>query len=151
MERCTSSGHPKEESTGVSQRSRVVPRGQCLFQNEGTLRAQVSVVQCESESEVTQSCLTLCDPMDYSPPGLSIRGIFQARVLEWVAISFYRGSSWPRDWTQVSHIAGRCFTIWATRVKMGMMPYKLFICWTRSPLDIFNIVILFLQNYFFKK
>ena len=45
----------------------------------------------------------------------SIYGIFQARILEWVAISFSRGSSWPRDQTQVSHIAGRCFTLWATR------------------------------------
>ena len=53
--------------------------------------------------------------MDCSPPDFSIHGIFQARVLEWVAISFSRGSSWPRDWTQVSRIAGRCFTIWATR------------------------------------
>ena len=46
----------------------------------------------ESESEVAQSCLTLCDPMDYSLPGSSVHGIFQARVLEWVAISFSRGS-----------------------------------------------------------
>ena len=53
--------------------------------------------------------------MDCSPPGSSIHGIFQARVLEWVAISFSRGSSWPRDWTQVSHVVGRHFTIWATR------------------------------------
>ena len=45
---------------------------------------------CESESEVTQSCLTLCDPMDCSLPGSSIRGIFQAKVLEWVAISKHR-------------------------------------------------------------
>ena len=60
-------------------------------------------------SEVTQSGATLCDPMDCSPPGSSIHGIFQARVLEWVAISFSRGSSPPRDWTQVSHIASRCF------------------------------------------
>ena len=65
-------------------------------------------------SEVTQSCLTLCDPVDWSLPGSSIHGIFQARVLEWVAISFSRGSSWPRDRTRVSHIAGRCFTIWTT-------------------------------------
>ena len=49
-----------------------------------------------------------------SLPGSSIHGIFQARVLEWVAISFSRGSSRPRDWTQVSCIAGRHFTIWAT-------------------------------------
>ena len=47
--------------------------------------------------------------MDCSPPGSSIHGIYQARVLEWVAISFSRRSSWPRDWTQVSRIAGRCF------------------------------------------
>ena len=48
-------------------------------------------------------------------PGSSIHGIFQARVLEWVAISFPRGSSWLRDWTQVSRIVGRRFTVWATR------------------------------------
>ena len=47
--------------------------------------------------EVAQSYLTLCDPMDYSLPGSSVHGIFQARVLEWVAISFSRGSSQPRD------------------------------------------------------
>ena len=62
-----------------------------------------------------QSCLTLCDPMDCSLPGFSVHEIFQARVLEWVAISFSRGSSWPRDWTQVSCIAGWRFTLWATR------------------------------------
>ena len=56
--------------------------------------------QCESESEVTQSCLTLCDPMDSSLPGSSIHGIFQARVLEWVVISFSKRSSQPRDQTQ---------------------------------------------------
>ena len=52
-------------------------------------------VKCESESEteVAQSCPTVCDPMDCSPPGSSVHGIFQARVLEWVAISFSRGSS----------------------------------------------------------
>ena len=55
-------------------------------------------------SEVAQSCPTLCDPMDCCPPDSSVRGILQARILEWVAISFSRGSSWPRDQTQVSHI-----------------------------------------------
>ena len=69
----------------------------------------------EGEGEVARSCPTLCDPTDCSLPGSSIHGIFQARVLEWVSISFSRGSSWPRGWTQVSHIVGRCFTIWATR------------------------------------
>ena len=67
------------------------------------------------ESEVTQSCPTLCDPTESSLSGSSIHGIFQARVLEWIAIAFSRGSSWPRDWTPVSRIAGRRFTIWATR------------------------------------
>ena len=67
------------------------------------------------ESEVAQSCPTLCNPMDCSLPGSSVHGIFQARVLEWGAISFSRGSSRPRDRTQVSCIVGRRFTIWATR------------------------------------
>ena len=53
--------------------------------------------------------------MNCSLPGSSVHGIFQARVLEWVAISFSRGSSQLRDWTLVSHIAGRCFSLWATR------------------------------------
>ena len=68
----------------------------------------------KKESEVTQSCPTLCDPMDCSLPGSSVHGIFQARVLEWGAIAF-SGSSWSRDWTRVSCIAGRRFTLWATR------------------------------------
>ena len=63
----------------------------------------------ESESEVAQLCPTLCDPMDCSLPGFSVHGILQARILEWAAISFSRGSSRPRDWTWVSHNAGRCF------------------------------------------
>ena len=60
-----------------------------------------------------QLCPILCDPMDYSPPGSSVHGILQARILEWLAIPFSRGSSWPRDWSQLSHIAGKFFTIWA--------------------------------------
>ena len=56
---------------------------------------------------------SLCDPTDYSPPGSSVLGILQARILEWVAIPFSRGSSWARDQTQVSCIAGRFFSIWA--------------------------------------
>ena len=64
---------------------------------------------------LAQSCLTLCDHMDCSPTGSSVHRIFQARILEWLAISFSRRSSWPRDQTQVSCIAGRFFTIWATK------------------------------------
>ena len=62
-----------------------------------------------------KECPTLCDPMDCSLSGSSIHGIFQARVLEWIAISFSRGSSRPRNRTRVSCIAGRRFTVWATR------------------------------------
>ena len=64
---------------------------------------------------VTQSCLTLHDVMECSSPTSSIHGILQARILKWVAIPFSRGFSWPRDQTQVSGIAGRFFTLWATR------------------------------------
>ena len=77
----------------------------------------------ESESEVTQSCPTLCDPMDCSLPASSVCGIFQARVLEWVAISFSRRSSQARDRTRVSCIAGRRFTIWATREARESLNY----------------------------
>ena len=62
------------------------------------------------KAKVTQSCLTLCDPMDYT-----VHGILQARTLECVAIPFSRGFSQPRDWTQVSYIAGGFFTSIATR------------------------------------
>ena len=64
---------------------------------------------------VNQLCPTLCDSMDCSLPGSSIHGILQARILEWVAIPFSRGLPQPRDWTQVSCIAGKFFTFWATR------------------------------------
>ena len=55
--------------------------------------ADATEIEKESESEVTPLCLTLCDPMDHSLPGSSVHGIFQARILEWVAVSFSRGSS----------------------------------------------------------
>ena len=61
--------------------------------------------------EVTQSCPTLCDPMDCSLPGFSVHGILQARIVEWVTISFSRGSSQPRDQTRVSRTAGRRFNL----------------------------------------
>ena len=66
-------------------------------------------------SKVAQSCLILCDPMDCSLTGSSVHGIFQARILEWVAISFSRRSSQPGDWSWVSRVVGRCFAIWDTR------------------------------------
>ena len=60
------------------------------------------------------SHVQLCNPMDCSLPGFSLRGILQARILEWVAIPFSRESSQPRDWPQVSCIGGRFFTVWVT-------------------------------------
>ena len=66
-------------------------------------------------SEVAQSCPTLCDPVDCSIPGSSVHGILQARILEWVTISFSRGTSRPRDQTWASRIEGRRFNLWATR------------------------------------
>ena len=69
----------------------------------------------QKESEVAQLCPTLCDPIDCSLPGSTVHGISQARILEWVAISFSRRSSRPRDWSRVSCITGRHFAIWATK------------------------------------
>ena len=64
---------------------------------------------------LAQSCPTLCNPMDSSSPDSSVHIILQARTLEWVAMPSSRGSSQPRDQTQVSCIVGGSFTIWATR------------------------------------
>ena len=64
---------------------------------------------------VAQSRPTVCDPMDCSPPGSSVHGILQARILEWVAMPSSRGSSLLWEWTRISCLAGRFFTIWDTR------------------------------------
>ena len=117
---------------------------------------------------VTQSCPTLCDPMHCSWPGFSVHGILQARILEWVATSFSRGSSWPRDRTQVSCAAGRFVTNWATREALpfvyplllsvfvhqkitGLLPLRPWIC--SSPLyilDTSRLSNLYTANIFFK-
>ena len=70
-----------------------------------------------------------CDPMDCSPPGFSVHGMFQTRRLEWVALSFSRGSSQRRDRTCVSCIAGRLFTTWATREAPSSQECCLLVCW----------------------
>ena len=64
--------------------------------------------QCPCVQAIVQSCLTLCDSMDYSPPGSSVHGILWARILEWLAMPSSRGSSWPRDQTHVS--CGSCIS-----------------------------------------
>ena len=70
---------------------------------------------------VAKSCPTLCNPRDCSLPVFSVHGILQARILEWVAIPFSRGSSWHRNWTCVSCIAGRFFTVRVTREALGYL------------------------------
>ena len=72
-------------------------------------------MKVKSQSEVAQSFPTPRDPLDCSPPDSSVHGILQARILEWVAIPFLRQLCQPRDWTWVFCIAGRFFTVWATR------------------------------------
>ena len=99
---------------------------------------------------VTQACLTLCDPMDCSPPGSSVLEILQVWIQEWVAFPFSRGSSWLRDQTQVSHVPGRFFTIWANReaplfkriVKTKDRIYKTFI--SAAIILFLNILYLFI-------
>ena len=84
---------------------------QCLSDQEQVFSFSAS----EIPELVPQSCQTLSDPMDCSPPGSSVHAVLQARILEWVAISFSTGSSRARDQTWVSCTAGRLFTVSATR------------------------------------
>ena len=79
---------------------------------QGTPSVQRAVCVCVL---VPPLCLTLCDTKDYSQPGSSVHGFLHARILEWLPISFSRGSSQPKDQTLISCIAGWFFTIWATR------------------------------------
>ena len=74
---------------------------------------------------VAQLCMTLCNPKDCSPPGSSVLGILYAKILEWVAILFSSVSTWPRDRTQVSCIAGRFFTIWAAKKALSKTTSKI--------------------------
>ena len=79
-----------------------------IMQDQDTQASRTSQVNVFIKVKVkfTQSCPNLCNPMDYTVPEIS-----QARILEWVAVPFFRGSSQSRDQTQVSHIAGRLVTI----------------------------------------
>ena len=86
---------------------------------------------------VSSSVVSIWDPIDYSPPGSSVHGILQARISEWVAIPFSRGSSGPRDQTQVSHIVGRFSTDWATREALTkphtLSEFPLSLCYCSVP------------------
>ena len=81
-----------------------------------------------SYSEFAQSCPTLCDPTDSSQPGSYVHGIFQARILEWGAISFSRGSTQHRDQTPVSHIVGRRFTLMILQKQQDSIYFSLLKC-----------------------
>ena len=96
----------------------------CFFHLNKMVKTLIQVLSfwdnqrhCENKMKlkVLVSQSTLWDPMNCRPPGSSVHGILQARTLEWVVIPFSGGSSQPRDWTQVSCIEGRFFTIWAIK------------------------------------
>ena len=91
-------------------------------------------------AKLLQSCPTLCDPMDCNLPGSSVHGILHARILEWVAMPSSRGSSWPRNWTPVSCIAGKFFTVWATReaqlVSLRVLKCETLTSYNRTTIDV---------------
>ena len=113
--------------------------------DKGAWRATVHSVAKESDMTCVCVCVCVCvlvpqsrptlwDPMDCYLPGTSVSGALQARILEWVALPFSKGSSRSRDQTQVSCIAGRCFTVWATREAHLVTKQQQFWCIT----DVFN-------------
>ena len=91
------------------------PRIQSFENFSANTDQQYLQVCCAVLRLVTQSCLTLCDPKDCSPPGFSVHGDSPVRKLEWAAMPSSRRSSQPRNWNQVSCIARGYFTIWTTR------------------------------------
>ena len=92
-----------------------------LFYQQQISEASLPRLSEKNLKSLTQSCPTLCNPVDCSPPGSSVHGILQARILEWVAIWFSKGSSWAKDWTWVSCVAGGFFTIWAITLPEGVI------------------------------
>ena len=97
-----------------------LPHKDTLLQNCDHLKWEITIATITTTIKtiwcsVAKPCPTLCGPMESNPPGSSVHGILQARILEWVAISFSRGSSWPRDQTHVSCIGRWILYYWATR------------------------------------
>ena len=90
------------------------PLQQVVFIISNLFYLQICVFKLVNQVKVKvivfPSCMTFCDPVDHSSPGSSIHRIIKARIVEWVAIPFSRGSSWPRYWTWVSCVAGKFFT-----------------------------------------
>ena len=106
-------------------------------ERKGALNNEVNRIAKKKRKVKSLNRVQLCDPMDCSLPGSSVHGIFQARVLEWVAISFSKGSSQPRARTMVSRIVDRRFTIWATREAYKQLVYN----FSYSTLCIFNYIL----------
>ena len=120
--RLRAQSHKTDSTSQANHKSRLLPvplTNQLQIGSSPFLQTSVTSQGCYLE--VAQSCLTLCDPMDCSQPGSSVHGIFQARVLEWVAISFSRVSFWLRDRTWVSRIVDRRIIIWATREALQLL------------------------------
>ena len=124
------------ELSGVNEIYRLVEVCHLLFNS--TPSVLFSNGPAPSVCVLSQLCPTLCDPRNCSPPGSSVRRIFQARILEWVAISSPRRSSWPRDWTCLSYfscIGRQILDHWATweafwvlscySVSDSVQPYRL--------------------------
>ena len=96
---------------------------------------------------VTQSWTNLCDPRDCTQSGSSAHGILQARILERVAIPFFRGSSQPRDWTRLSCIADRIFTIWVHQGFPGGDSLPVVWCCTEGEAQTFLSILLWLFSH----
>ena len=99
------------------------------FELSSGLLTSRTYIWYDEEDEVAQSCPTLCDPVDCNLLGFCVHGILQARILEWIATSFSRGSSRPRDRTRVSRVGGRRFNLWAIREALGTWTDSFFF-WT---------------------
>ena len=109
------------------------PAGTAALYPQNSARHQVPLtlvhLTLKVKAWVAQSCPALCDPMDCSPLGSSVHGISQERILEWVAISFSRGSSWPRDWPCVSCIGRQVLYRWAPREAPHTNNWNMQITW----------------------
>ena len=109
---------PHEQNAGQKSYECLNRCRESIWQNSSFCDKNSQQIRCRWNMLHAQSCPTLHNPMDCSLPGSSVHGISQASILEWVAIPFSRGFSWPRDWTQVSCVSciGRWILYhWATR------------------------------------
>ena len=118
----------------------------CL-ENPHRQRSLVGCSLCGCKELNTTEWLSIAHTSkDHSPPGSSVHGILQARILDWVTIPFTRGSSWLMDWTQVSSTASRFFTLWATqgRLLLGYTPSN------RTIMENEHLQVLYIANLLFK-